>query len=362
MTGSNLPEVSVQTVTGAKSSSDLGMTLVHEHLYADFSGYLWTPPEEWKAPLTSRAVSPEIAWALREDPFFHPDNCRLDDVDASLAELAAFEAAGGATVVEVSNPGMGRDPAKLLDMAERSGLNIIMGSTWYIGETHDDALRSASICDLAEHLLAEVTDGAEGTGIRPGVLGELGISSTITDSEERCLRAAARVQVTTGLPLIVHLPGWDRLGHRVLDIVEEEGAAPSSVVLGHMNPSGPDLDYQAGLAARGAWLGYDMVGMGFHYADHGGQAPSPDDDAAAVARLMLEGFTDRVLVSHDVFVKAMWTRNGGNGMAYIPRLFLPRLVRRHGVEAQAALDLLTKNPAELFRTAAHTRASEPGGR
>ena len=77
---------------------------------------------------------------------------------------------------------------------------------------------------------------------------------------------------------------------------------------------------------------------------------------------MLEGFTDRVLVSHDVFVKAMWTRNGGNGMAYIPRLFLPRLVRRHGVEAQAALDLLTKNPAELFRTAAHSCASEPGDR
>ena len=347
--------VAVQTVRGPIDVTELGITLSHEHLYADFSSYVWQPPQPWKEALARQPVSAEIAWALREDPFFHPDNCRLDDADASVAELAAFVADGGRTVVDCTNAGMGRDPEKLAEISARTGLNVVMGSTWYVGTTHDERLRSRSVAELAEDLLEEVLHGVAGTGVRPGVLGELGISADLGDSEERCLRAAARVQVRTGLPLYVHLPGWHRLGGRVLDIVEEEGAPPSAVVLSHMNPSGSDLDYQAGLAARGAWLGYDMTGMGFYFADHGGQAPSPDEDATAVARLISEGFGDRVLVSHDVFVKAMWTRYGGNGYSFLPRLFLPRLVRRHGIAPEAATALLTDNPARLFVTAASTK-------
>ncbi|WP_211373716.1 phosphotriesterase [Cellulomonas fimi] len=343
--------VAVQTVQGPVPAANLGLTLTHEHLYADFSSYVWQPPQPWKAELARQPAGAQIAWALREDPFFHPDNCRLDDVDATVAELEPFLAASGRTVIDVTNAGMGRDPGRLVEIAERTGLNVVMGSTWYVGATHDERVRAQTVGDLADELLHEVLHGVGETGIRPGVLGELGISADMTDSEERCLRAAARVQLRTGLPLIVHLPGWDRLGSRVLDIIEEEGAAPSSVVLGHMNPSGVDPDYQAQLASRGAWLGYDMVGMGFYYADHGGQAPSPHDDAAAVARLITEGFGDRILLSHDVFVKAMWTRNGGNGFAYIPRLFLPRLVGRHGIAPDVASALLTDNPARLFESA-----------
>jgi phosphotriesterase-related protein len=348
--------VHVQTVTGPVDVADLGMTLTHEHLYADFSAYVWNPDEVWKAELARKPVSARIAWALREDPFFHPDNCRLDDVDGSVEELGAYRAAGGHTVVEVTNAGIGRDPLKLREISERTGLNVVMGSTWYVGSTNDESLRQRSVDDLASELLAETDNGVADTGVRPGVLGELGISEDFTESEEKCLRAAARVQVTSGLPLIIHLPGWHRLGNRVLDVIEEEGAPTSAVVLGHMNPSGRDRDYQEGLLGRGAWLGFDMTGMGFYYADHGGQAPSPDDDAVAIASLISSGFGSRVLLSHDVFVKAMWTRNGGNGFAYIPNLFLPRLVRRHGISPDVASALLTVNPAALFTSSATTTA------
>lgn len=347
--------VQVQTVTGPVDVGDLGMTLTHEHLYADFSDYLWRPKEVWKQELTRQSVNADMAWALREDPFFHPDNCRLDDVDASVEELELFTAAGGRTVVEVTNPGIGRDPAKLVEISNRSGLNIVMGSTWYIDATHEGAVRGRSVDDLTEDLIEEVHGGAAGTDIRPGVLGELGISEHFTDSEERCLRAAARAQTISGLPLLIHLPGWHRLGPRVLDVIEEEGVSPSAVVLGHMNPSGRDHDYQEALLSRRAWLAFDMTGMGFYYADHGGQAPSPDEDAAAIAGLISCGFGQRVLLSHDVFVKAMWTRNGGNGFGYIPRLFLPRLILRHGISAEVAKSLLTENPAALFTAAAHVQ-------
>ena len=79
---------------------------------------------------------------------------------------------------------------------------------------------------------------------------------------------------------MVHLPGWFRLGHDVLDIVEEEGGDPRHTVLCHMNPSFADLDYQTACAARGAFIEYDMIGMDYFYADQQVQCPSDEEDAA----------------------------------------------------------------------------------
>ena len=346
------PEVTVRTVTGSIPVDALGPTLVHEHLWCDVTNYLWQPPEQWKRELADQPVSAALAWALREDPFFHPDNCRLDSVPHAAAELRLFRAAGGSTVIDVTTPGMGRDPHRLREIAESAGIRVVMGSGWYIDPTHPDSVRSADVDDLAGELLAEVERGVDGTSVRPGVLGEIGVSTEPTASEIKCLRAAARVQGFSGLPLIIHLDGWARTGHEVLDILESEGASADAVVLGHMNPSGADLEYQASLAERGAWLGFDMTGMGFYYADHGGQSPAPDEDARHIARLVDRGLGGRVLVSHDVFVKSMWTVHGGNGYGYIPRLFLPRLQQRYGLSAESVDALLTSNVRELFIRAA----------
>ena len=146
---------------------------------------------------------------------------------------------------------------------------------------------------------------------------------------------------------MVHLPGWFRLGHEVLDVAEAEGADPRHTVLCHMNPSHDDPAYQRGLAARGASLGYDMIGMGFFYADQGVQCPDDDAAARAIVGLIEAGHGDCMLLSGDVFLRMMLTRHGGNGYAHVPRHFLPRLVR-HGLDPEAARALLIDNPARLF--------------
>ena len=94
-----------------------------------------------------------------------------------------------------------------------------------------------------------------------GLIGEIGISCRFTPDEEKSLRAAGRASAATGVPIEVHLPGWERLGHRVLDILEQEGADLRHTVLCHMNPSFADKRYQRELAQRGAFLEYDMIGM-----------------------------------------------------------------------------------------------------
>jgi phosphotriesterase-related protein len=157
--------------------------------------------------------------------------------------------------------------------------------------------------------------------------------------------------VLTGLPLMVHLPGWFRLGHRVLDVVAEEGADLRHTVLCHMNPSHDDIAYQSELAERGAFIEYDMIGMDFFYADQQVQCPSDEEAARAIVRLVEAGYLDRILLSHDVFLKMMLTHYGGNGYAYILRHFLPRL-QRHGLDRTVLDEMMRSNPRRVFHAGA----------
>jgi phosphotriesterase-related protein len=264
-----------------------------------------------------------------------------------IEELKHFVGSGGSTVVECSNGDIGRDPMALREISEKSGLNIIMGSGWYVHPFHDNARATATADDLCEKLVAEFADGVGTTGVKPGIIGEIGVSPLFTDAEKICLRAACRAQRQVGVPMFVHLPGWQRRALEVLEIaVEQEGVAPEAIVLCHMDPSGHDVAYQRAVAERGVWLEFDMIGMPNYYAGEG-QSPAPEQTAVAVAGLIRDGYGEQLLLSHDLAVKSMWTRNGGNGIGYIPRLFLPRL-QRHGVAASVTADLLTANPRRLF--------------
>ena len=85
--------------------------------------------------------------------------------------------------------------------------------------------------------------------VAAGLIGEIGVSKDFTPAEEKVLRGAARASRMTGVPLTVHLPGWERLAHRVLDVVEQEGGDLRHTVLCHMNPS-----QQRSQLISGAWL------------------------------------------------------------------------------------------------------------
>lgn len=97
-----------------------------------------------------------------------------------------------------------------------------------------------------------------------------------------------------------------------------------------------------------------MIAMPFNFPGEG-QSPSVEDTVAAVTGLIADGHGDRILLSHDVFLKGMWTRNGGNGYAYVSTAFLPRLVAE-GLSEPEATALLVDNPAALFTRAATHRS------
>lgn len=341
----------VMTVRGPVPAEQLGVTLMHEHILNDCRCWWHAPKTPERQYLADGFVCMEILGELRQDPFVNRHNITLDDEPLAIAELMDFVSAGGQTVVEPTCQGIGRNPAALKRISEATGLNIVMGAGYYLASSHPGKVANLSVEAIADEIVGEALHGVDGTGIKIGLIGEIGVSADFTPEEEKSLRGAAQAQVRIGLPLMVHLPGWLRLGHRVLDIVAGEGADLRHTVLCHMNPSHDDLAYQGELAARGAFIEYDMIGMDFFYADQQVQCPSDEDAARSIVALAQRGYLDRILLSHDVFLKMMLTRYGGNGYAYILKHFLPRL-KRHGLGDTALQTLMRDNPLSVFQAKA----------
>lgn len=335
----------VNTVLGSIPAEELGVTLMHEHLLVDASAWFRKPEEATKRAIAHSSVRMEVLGALRNDPFLCLDNCRLLDEEAAIEEVSRFRYAGGCTVVDPTCRGIGRDPRALQRISRATGLHVVMGAGYYLEPSHPQHVGDMSVEAVAEEIERDVVEGIE--GVRAGIIGEIGVSKDFTPEEEKVLRGAARAQRRTEVPLEVHLPGWERRGSQVLDVVAEEGADLARTILCHMNPSGEDLEYQVGLAERGAWLEYDMIGMDFYYADQEAQSPSDQENARALGCLREAGLLGRVLLSQDVFVKIQLVRYGGTGYAHILEHFVPRL-KRHGFDEKEIRTLLVDNPKNVF--------------
>jgi phosphotriesterase-related protein len=337
------------TVTGPVSADELGICLPHEHILNDVSSW-WHPTSSVGLDpdvFAAKAVTIEDLWDLKHDPFGNVDNLRLDDVDLAAREVARFGALGGRTIIETTGLGIGRDLAGLRSISERTGVQIIAGTGFYLEAAHPPELSGLDADALANLILADLRDGED--GVRPGIIGEIGVSAEFTAAERVSLAAACLAQRATGLPMQIHLPGWFRLGDEVLDVAESHGVDPARVVLCHMNPSGADERYQRRLMDRGARVQYDMVGAELFYADQDVQCSSDEEDARHLAALVAGGYGDRLLVSSDIFIKSLLRSYGGPGYGHVLQYFVPRL-RRHGLTEADVQQLLVRNPRTLFKS------------
>ncbi len=339
----------VMTVRGLIDSAELGVTLTHEHIINDVSSW-WqasTSPGLDPHQFAEAPVTMDLLWDLKQDPFGNKDNCRLQDIEVAVAEVARFADLGGGTIVETTGLGIGRDLAGLREVSERTGVHIVAGTGYYLEGSQPDWLGSASEEEIAEVIRADLAAG-EG-GVRPGIIGEIGVGQDFTPAERKSLAAACAVQTSTRLPMQIHLPGWFRLGDEVLDFVEQRGVDPNHVILCHMNPSGSDPNYQKHVMDRGAWVQYDMIGAELFYADQGVQCPSEEDTARYLTVLVEDGYIGRLLMSSDIFLKSLLRCYGGPGYAHILQYFLPRL-HRHGLDQAAGQQLTITNPRRIFDT------------
>jgi phosphotriesterase-related protein len=306
----------VQTVLGPIDPADLGVTLPHEHTQIA----LWHVPDRWDY------------WQLtRDEPLI-------------LEELGRFRDEGGGTLVDLTLPGVGRDPAWLAGLARSSGLNLVMGCGWYRGAYYPPEARidRRSVEDLADELVAEIEGGVGETGIRPGIIGEIGTDKPwVSALEERVHRAVARAARRTGLAITTHAV-MSTVGLDQLRIFEDEGAEPARVVIGHAD-SYPQLPHYLAILERGANLEFDFLGMSFTPTERHGESRI----VGLVCDLLARGHAERLLLSQDVCHDSQLTRYGGNGYTFLTNVFLPRL--REAGASDAEIETMTvTNPRRLL--------------
>ena len=122
----------VQTVLGLIEPEELGITLPHEHLLLDVSFYFVEPEIVRERELAYAPVSMEnLSW-IKFNRLSNLDDLKLEDEETAIDEALLFKEAGGKTIVELTNIGMGRNPNGLSHISKMTGLNIIMGSGYYV--------------------------------------------------------------------------------------------------------------------------------------------------------------------------------------------------------------------------------------
>lgn len=341
----------VMTVLGPVPADRLGRTLMHEHLLFNLETYLHRPPDPADAPLVEAPLTLENLWWVRDHPMASRHNLVQADPVLAAAEVERFKTAGGATIVEVSSIGLARDVHGLRQIAEQTGVNIVAGTGYYVGSSHPPELAGRSVDDVTDELLRDLREGLDGTTIRAGVIGEIGTSEPLYETEGVVLRAAARAQARTGAAMVVHPAPQHRSAEAFgpwLEILESEGAIPSRVVLSHLEARlGDRPDDFSVLARRGYMLALDTWGNTRHYESRHFTMPSDADRVRLLAWLVQEGLTPHLVLAQDVCYRDALTAYGGPGYGHILRAIRPRLLAA-GVPDSAIDTMLIENPRRVL--------------
>ena len=340
-----------QTVLGPVASEQLGVTLMHEHLLVDLSRIFDEPADPEERVLAHQPLSLEnLSWVTM-NWCSSKDNLVLLDRELAIAEAALFKKAGGGTIVDVTTGDFGRDPIALRDIAERTGLHVVMGSGYYHAGFHPADMSAKSVSDIAEEIVRDITEGVDGTDVKAGIIGEVGCSWPTLPNEAKSLRATAQAQRETGVAITIHPGRHVDSPFEIIDILKDAGADIGRVIMGHMERTGLDKAGLVRLAQLGCYLEYDWFGEVRPAFPHGRiEVPSDGERIKEIAFLIREGFGDKVVVAHDVCFKTRLASFGGPGYAHISKN-VSRWMLAMGVESKAITQILIDSPRRILAVA-----------
>uniref|UniRef100_A0A8C4U4K0 N-acetyltaurine hydrolase n=1 Tax=Falco tinnunculus TaxID=100819 RepID=A0A8C4U4K0_FALTI len=303
----------VQTVLGLVEPDHLGYTLTHEHLTMNYSS-CFCPPSPGQEPLCDGPIEMKNLFWIKQNPYSHKENLLLyQETDAVKEELLHFKEAGGGTIVENTTTGIGRDMNTLKKLAEETGVHIIAGAGFYVDSTHSSQTQAMTVEQLTGIIVDEILNGADGTNTKCGVVGEIGCSWPLTQSEHRVLQATAQAQSQLGCPVIIHPGRNSDAPFQIIRILQEAGADVSKTVMSHLDRTIFDTKKLLEFAKLGCYLEYDLFGTEFlHYQFHPDiDMPSDNERIARIRMLIDEGYEDRILMAHDVHTKNRLMKYGG---------------------------------------------------
>jgi phosphotriesterase-related protein len=263
-----------------------------------------------------------------------------------VAELKQIREAGIKTIMDDTTPDLGRDVSFLAEVAQRSGINILCCTGWWL--TVPTVFGTLTVDQLASLFVRDIEQGIAGTGIRPAVLKAAADMQGVTPELEKIHRAIARAHRKTGLPIVLHSFSPGQVGRQQIAILKEEGVNPGRIKFDHSNDT-TDVEYLLSLLQEGSYLGLDRY---------------PGRNTTSLARtrtlkaLIDAGYAGHLCLSHDrtvlgiqgdLTLAADRERRKLNpyGYLYIKNVVLPQL-KEMGVADAVVNNLCIEGPRNFF--------------
>ena len=351
----------VVTVLGPIEPGKLGVTLSDDHPLNDLTIFRGPPLEASAREIYFADISPEILAYARHYGFRNALNIRVGDMDTAISEVARFKEWGGNSIATGSNIGLGRDPVGLARLSRATGVNIVMGGSFYAVRSHPADMDSMSEEALRDRMVRDIMEGVDGTQVHSGFMGEVGCTTPTAENELKVLRASGRAQKLTGAPMMIHPGESDTAPLEHIDLLQKLGVNMDKFIIAHVSTRSRDTIKR--IAQSGCYLQWDGFGGG-----SGGKSPytltyrgtnenplrhlasgAPSDDGLLdqIAWMTDEGYGDRLLVASDVNTKSRLFKYGGQGYFYVLANTVPTMKARGWTDADVNR-LLVDNPRNAF--------------
>lgn len=312
----------IQTVRGPVDISELGDTMMHEHIFSD-----------------------------------HRESFRKRNLEVAERELNELVDAGGRSLVDA-----GADPRRNMDwyreIADRVGLNIILCTGFYLQKRTPESLWSKSEEEYIRRFDTELREGIDGSGVRAGVIKVAGDKADLTEWEQKVMRAAAKVQRDTGVPICTHACEGAR---NQFDLLMDSGADPDRIYLSHVEAEfgwegrtlKEEAEYMLAIAQQGGSLYFNNFNFEFD---------TPHIDLMYLIRYLCEkGYESRVLFGIDANFRfdddgTIWweaqkehPETANRDYAYTYTGAIP-LMKSYGITDELIRTFLVENPKRIFST------------
>jgi phosphotriesterase-related protein len=341
-------EGKIQTVLGLIDPKDLGLTMTHEHLLIDFSVMFNPTPDVTTQRMAHAPVSMENLGWIRQYCYSNLDNLLVLDEDTAIEEAMLYQRHGGGAIVDATTIGIGRDPLALARISRGAGVHVVMGAGYYVHAAQPKQINEIDENDIYREITKDIQIGVGNTGIKAGIIGEIGCTWPLMPNEIKVLKASARAQLETGASILIH-PGRDEKAPiEILEILADSGANLSRVIMGHLDRTVSSIDTLKELGDTGCVLEWDLFGNEVSFYQPSDFDMPSDAERLKFIRHMIDiGLGDRIVISHDICTKHRLVRYGGHGYGYIPEHIIPRMRNKNFDESEIKA-ITEKNPARLL--------------
>jgi len=335
----------IQTVLGCIEPKDLGVTLTHEHLSMIYDFAFKDPPKREQCNTNTPLHMNKLGW-VRQFPYATHANLMLREEEAAvMEEMIAYKASGGSSIVENSIIGLDRNMAFLVEVSQRTGLNIVAGTGFYFEDSQKASVLSMSHEEQVKRMTSDLTSGWEGSDVKCGVIGEVGCSWPLTKWERGVLRATAEAQASTGCPVIIHPGRQPEAPEEIIRVLQEAGGDVSRTVMSHLDRTFVNTEQFLEFAALGCISELDLFGIEVTHYMHNNSFNMPNDGQrlSYIRALLDEGYGANVVMAHDVHTKHRLTKYGGHGYSHILQNIVP-MMRTRGFTQEEIDQILIHTP------------------